>query len=60
MDFNVKNKYFKLFLYGIIIVTTDTNIYMKEIEQNQIIFFLPDPKVGGVEKNFFLISEYLY
>ena len=32
---------------------------MKEIEQNQIIFFLPDPKVGGVEKNFFLISEYL-
>ena len=32
---------------------------MKEIKQNQIIFFLPDPQIGGVEKNFFLISEYL-
>ena len=32
---------------------------MKEIKQNQIIFFFPDPQVGGVEKNFFLISEYL-
>jgi len=28
-------------------------------KQNQIIFFFPDINVGGVEKNFFIISKYL-
>lgn len=32
---------------------------MKPHKQNQIIFFFPDIKVGGVEKNFFIISKYL-
>ncbi len=32
---------------------------MKENRQNQIIFFFPDIKIGGVEKNFFIISNYL-
>ena len=32
---------------------------MKQSKQNQIIFFFPDPQIGGVEKNFFLISKYL-
>ena len=39
MNSKAKNKYFKLFLYGIIIVTLDTNIYMKQNNQNQIIYF---------------------
>ena len=32
---------------------------MRHINQNQIIYFFPDPQIGGVEKNFFLISKYL-
>ncbi len=32
---------------------------MKQNKQNQIIYFFPDPQVGGVEKNFFIISKYL-
>tara|TARA_Y100000591_G_scaffold152410_1_gene131172 strand:- start:1973 stop:3067 length:1095 start_codon:yes stop_codon:yes gene_type:complete len=32
---------------------------MKHGKQNQIIYFFPDPQIGGVEKNFFLISKYL-
>ena len=32
---------------------------MKENKQNQIIFFFPDIRIGGVEKNFFIISNYL-
>ena len=32
---------------------------MKQNKQNQIIYFFPDPQVGGVEKNFFVISKYL-
>ena len=32
---------------------------MKQNKQNQIIFFFPDIKTGGVEKNFFIISKYL-
>tara|TARA_B100000902_G_scaffold385012_1_gene425865 strand:+ start:8760 stop:9854 length:1095 start_codon:yes stop_codon:yes gene_type:complete len=32
---------------------------MKQNKQNQIIYFFPDPQIGGVEKNFFLISGYL-
>jgi len=32
---------------------------MKQNKQNQIIFFFPDIQVGGVEKNFFIISKYL-
>ena len=32
---------------------------MKQNKQNQIIYFFPDPQIGGVEKNFFLISKYL-
>ena len=58
-DFNAKNKYFKLFLYGIITVTKGTYIYMRQNKQNQIIYFFPDLQIGGVEKNFFLISKYL-
>ena len=58
-DSKDKNKYFKLFLYGIIIVTKDTYIYMRQSKQNQIIYFFPDPQIGGVEKNFFLVSKYL-
>ena len=59
IDSKAKNKYFKLFLYGIIIVTKDTYIYMKQNNQNQIIYFFPDPLIGGVEKNF-LISNIFY
>ena len=32
---------------------------MRQSKQNQIIYFFPDPKIGGVEKNFFLVSKYL-
>ena len=32
---------------------------MRQNKQNQIIYFFPDPQVGGVEKNFFVISKYL-
>ena len=32
---------------------------MKHDKQNQIIFFFPDISIGGVEKNFFIISNYL-
>ena len=32
---------------------------MRQNKQNQIIYFFPDPQIGGVEKNFFLISRYL-
>ena len=32
---------------------------MKQNKQNQIIFFFPDIQIGGVEKNFFIISKYL-
>ena len=32
---------------------------MRQNKQNQIIYFFPDPQVGGVEKNFFLVSRYL-
>jgi len=32
---------------------------MRQNKQNQIIYFFPDPQMGGVEKNFFLISKYL-
>ncbi len=32
---------------------------MRQNKQNQIIYFFPDPQIGGVEKNFFLISKYL-
>ena len=59
MNSKAKNKYFKLFLYGIIIVTLDTNIYMKQNNQNQIIYFFPYPLIGGVGKNFNMISNYL-
>ena len=41
------------------IVTKDTNIYMRQNKQNQIIYFFPDPQVGGVEKKIFIISKYL-
>ena len=39
IDLRAKNKYFKLDLYGIIIVTNGTFIYMKRFNQNQLIFF---------------------
>ena len=32
---------------------------MRQNKQNQIIYFFPDPQIGGVQKNFFLISRYL-
>ncbi len=32
---------------------------MKQNKQNQIIYFFPDPHIGGVEKNFFIIVKYL-
>ncbi len=32
---------------------------MRQNKQNQIIFFFPDIQVGGVEKNFYIISKYL-
>ena len=32
---------------------------MKQNKKNQIIYFFPDPQVGGVEKNFYIISKYL-
>lgn len=32
---------------------------MKQNTQNQIIFFFPNPQVGGVEKNFQMISNFL-
>ena len=32
---------------------------MRQNKQNQIIYFYPDPQIGGVEKNFFLVSKYL-
>ena len=32
---------------------------MRQNKQNQIIYFFPDLQIGGVEKNFFLISKYL-
>jgi len=32
---------------------------MRQNKQNQIIFFFPDFQVGGVEKNFYIISKYL-
>ena len=32
---------------------------MKQNKQNQIIFFFPDPQIGGVEKNFYIISKHL-
>lgn len=32
---------------------------MRQNKQNQIIYFFPDPQIGGVEKNFFIISKYL-
>ena len=32
---------------------------MRQNKQNQIIYFFPDPQMGGVKKNFFLISRYL-
>jgi glycosyltransferase involved in cell wall biosynthesis len=32
---------------------------MRQNKQNQIIYFFPDPQIGGVEKNFFTISKYL-
>jgi len=47
-DLRAKNKYFKLLLYGIIIVTNGTNIYMKQSNQNQLVCF----------KSSFLNKEY--
>ena len=32
---------------------------MKQNNQNQIIYFFPYPLIGGVEKNFTMISNYL-
>ena len=32
---------------------------MKQNNQNQIIYFFPYPQIGGVEKNFLIISNYL-
>ena len=32
---------------------------MKQNNQNQIIYFFPYPEIGGVEKNFLIISNYL-
>ena len=42
----------------IIIVTNGTFIYMKRFNQNQLIFFFPIFEIGGVEKNFFIISDF--
>jgi hypothetical protein len=32
---------------------------MKQNNQNQIIYFFPYPQIGGVEKNFLIISNYI-
>ena len=32
---------------------------MKQSKQNKLIFFFPLIDIGGVEKNFFIISKYL-
>ena len=32
---------------------------MRQNKQNQIIYFFPDPQIGGVEKNFYIISKHL-
>ena len=58
IEFKAKIKYLKFDLYGIIIVTNGTFIYMKGVNQNQLIFFFPIFEIGGVEKNFFIISDF--
>ena len=58
IEFKAKIKYLKFDLYGIIIVTSDTIIYMKPNQQNQFIFFFPIFDIGGVEKNFLILSNF--